>query len=63
MYGRTQIVMSIVFTICIIEFGATEFPLDHLISVTVGVLDQYHSTCVYLLHSTHQQGKCHNRYL
>jgi hypothetical protein len=53
-----QLAMTILFTVCIIPVGASELPLNSLISVTLGVLDRYHPTCVYLLHSTHQQGEC-----
>jgi hypothetical protein len=39
--------------------SALPFTSDTVVSVTVGVLDRYQSTCVYLLHTTHQQGECH----
>jgi hypothetical protein len=56
-----KLAMNIVFILCIIQIGASELSLDTLIRVTVGVLDRYHSTCVYLLHTTHQQGECHGK--
>jgi hypothetical protein len=39
--------------------SGSPFTSDTVVRVTVGVLDRYHSTCVYLLHTTHQQGECH----
>jgi hypothetical protein len=39
--------------------SASPFTSDTVVSVTAGVLDRYHSTCVYLLHTRHQQGECH----
>jgi hypothetical protein len=49
--------MNILFLMCIIEMGASQFPLDGQIAVTVGVMDQYRSTCIYLFGSTHVQGE------
>jgi hypothetical protein len=53
-----QLAMNILLTLCIIPVGASELPLNSLISATLGVMDRYHPTCIYLLHSTHQQGEC-----
>jgi hypothetical protein len=58
-----KLVVKTVFAMCIIQIGASEFRLDTVVSVTDGVLDRYHSTCVYLLHDTHQQGEYHDKHL
>lgn len=50
--------MIIAFIMCIIPLGASQFPLAGLVSVTVAVMDRYHSACVYLFHCTHKQGEC-----
>lgn len=50
---------KILFLLCLTHVNASWFTSDTAISVTVGVLDKYHSTCVYLLQSTRQRGECH----
>jgi hypothetical protein len=48
---------KILFVILLTHINASSFTSDTVISITIGVLDKYHSTCVYLLHSTHQEGE------
>jgi hypothetical protein len=50
--------MRILFIFCIIQVGGFQYSLNTLVNVTVSLLKHHHSTCVYLLHSRHQQGKC-----
>lgn len=50
----------ILLVLLITPIGALPFASDMVGSVTAGVLDRYQSTCVYLLHTTHQQGECHH---
>lgn len=52
--------MRILFIFCIIQVGDFQYSLNTYVSVTVSVLNHHHSTCVYLLHSTHQQGQYHS---
>lgn len=49
--------MRILFIFCIIQVGEFQYSLNTYVSVTVSVLNHHHSACVYLLHSTHQQGQ------
>jgi hypothetical protein len=49
--------MRLLFIFSIIQVGDFQFSLNTLVSVTVSVLNHHHSTCVYLLHSTHPQGE------
>jgi hypothetical protein len=49
--------MRILIILYIIQVGDSQFSLNTYVSITVGVLKHYHSTCVYLLYSTHQQGE------
>jgi hypothetical protein len=44
----------ILLVVLLTPISASPFTSDTVVSVTVGVLDRYHSTCVYLLHSGHQ---------
>jgi hypothetical protein len=56
-----KVVMNIVFVMCVVQTETSQFPLDTVYSVTLGVMDRYHTTCVYLLHSTYAQGKFHEK--
>ncbi|KDR11384.1 glutamate receptor ionotropic, kainate 5-like [Zootermopsis nevadensis] len=55
--------MRILFIFCIIQVGDCQFPLNTLVNVTVSLLNHYHSTCVYLLHSRLQHGSLSVTYL
>jgi hypothetical protein len=35
----------------------SEFSVDTMVTITVGVLDRYLSSCVYLLYATHQRSE------
>lgn len=48
-----------VLAVCLlmIHVETAEFPVDTMVTVTVGVLDRYISSCVYLLYTTHQRSE------
>jgi hypothetical protein len=58
--GEKLSTWKILFFLFFTHANASSFTSDTVISITVGILDRYHSTCVYLLQSMRQQGECHD---
>jgi hypothetical protein len=55
--------ISLLLLLLLAPVNASPFTSDTVVSITTGVLERYHSTCVYLLHDTLQQGQCHEHLL
>jgi hypothetical protein len=52
-------VWNIILLLSFTRVNMLPFTLDTVVSVSVSVLERYHSKSVYLLHSAHQHGECH----